>query len=251
MNKLGITTLSVIILLSVIASLMVTVPATAAFGSPNVPRGSPNAPRAPFSHPSPVAVNGSRGPGGIFNGSHPIVPIHPINQTWINNAYVRIGEQRLSEYNNLLSMENTQITNMASRGFDVAGLQSVVAGAETNVVDPLQNAVNTGNGTIIRNELMSVCLDNGAPYSYHYSAQINLARLTSINDKLATLTSNSTIQGQISDVNSTLATVSSTLGSIGTNPYTGSQESQVWDGLKAASQELRTIIMEINADRNA
>jgi hypothetical protein len=249
MKKLGITTISVIILIFVTVSLIVSVPATAAFGYQGPSK-------TPASHPLPIVMNGSKGPGGIINQTHPIVPFHPINQTHvinqsrINEQYIRLGQQRLSEYNHLLSMENTQISNMESKGFDVSGMQSVVAGAQANVVTPLQNAVNTGNGTVIKEELKSVCLDNGMPYSYHYSAQINLARLTSINDKLATLVNNTTIQGQISDVSSKLSAVSSNLDSIGTSPYTGSQESQVWDGMKAASQELKTIIREINSEHH-
>jgi len=249
MKKLGITTISVIILILVTVSLIVSVPATAAFGSQGPSK-------TPVNHPLPITINGSKGPGGIINETHPIVPIHRINQTFvinqtrINDLYIRLGQERLSEYNNLLSMENTQISNMAAKGFEVSGMQSVVAGAQANVVTPLQNAVNTGNGTVIKDELKSVSLDNGMPYSFHYSAQINLARLTSINDKLATLVNNTTIQGQISDVSSKLSAVSSNLNSIGTSPYTGSQESQVWGGMKAASEELKTIIREINAEHN-
>jgi Spy/CpxP family protein refolding chaperone len=247
MKKMGITATFVIMLILVITTLNIAIPATAASGntSTNAINANVNATRTPVGHPLPVAINrSSANSGRTFNQTH------AINQSRMDNIYIILGKQRLSQYNSLLSKENSQISAMASKGFDVSGLQSVVAGAQSNVVTPLQNAVNTGNGTVVKDQLKSACLDNGMPYSYHYSAQINLARLTSINNKLATLVNNTTIQGQISDVNSKLSSVSSTLNSIGTSPYTGSQQDQVWDGLQAASQELKTIIIEINANRN-
>ncbi len=257
MKKIEITVLSVIMLMLMIAALNIATPVTAASGNLSDGIKDTIATRVPVGHVGPNAMNRT-----FINQTHAINQTHPfnqtrgfnqthtINQTRIDDGYIRLGDQRLSDYNTLLSKEDTQIANMASKGFDVSGLQSVEDGARTNVVTPLQNAVNTGNGTVIRDQLRSTCMDNGMPYSYHYSAKINLARLTSINDKLATLVNNTTIQGQISDVSSKLVSVSSTIDSIGTSPYTGSQKDQVWDGLKDASQELKTIIKEINSDRN-
>jgi len=245
MKKYGIIAISAIMLILMVTTFTIAGPATAASSNITERLKNVNTTRIAADHPWPTALNRS-----LINQTHVFNQTHVINQTRINDAYIKLGDQRLSEYNSLLSKEDAQIANMASKGFDVSGLQSVEAGARANVVMPLQTAVNTGNGTAIRDQLKSTCLDNGMPYSYHYSALINLARLTSINDKLGTLVNNSTLQGQISDVNSKLTSVSSTMDSIGTSPYTGSEKDQVWDGLQAASQELKTIIKEINANRN-
>ncbi len=172
------------------------------------------------------------------------------NGSRINDAYVKIGDQRLTDYNNLLSKGDTQIATLSSKGFDVSGLQSVENGARSNVVAPLQAAVNTGDGTTIKAQLKSTCLDNGMPYSYHYSAKINLERLTTVNNKLMTMVTNSTVQGQLSDVSAKLSKVRSQLDAIGTSPYTGSQKDDVWNGLKSAAQEMKTAIQEINANHN-
>jgi archaellum component FlaF (FlaF/FlaG flagellin family) len=172
------------------------------------------------------------------------------NGSRINNAYVQVGNQRLTDYNSLLSKEDAQIANLGSKGFDVSGLQAVENGARSSVVAPLQAAVNTGDGATIKAQLKSTSLDNAMPYSYHYSAKINLERLTTVNNKLLTLVNNSTIRGQLSDVSSKLSAVRSQLDAIGTSPYTGSQKDDVWNGLKAASQEMKTAIQEINANHN-
>ena len=167
-----------------------------------------------------------------------------------NQIYIEIGTQRLDNYNKVLSAENGQIANMSAKGYDVSGLQAVVSDAQANVVTPLQNAVDTGNGTVIKAQLKAACLDNGMPYSDHYAAKINLARLTAVDNKLLAMVNNTTIQGQLSDVNAKLTNVQGQLNTIGTNPYTGSQKDDVWNGLKAAAQELKTAISEINANHH-
>ncbi len=218
MKKFGIATIAILMLIMMTVAFTLASPAMAATG--NTTKSTIDQAKA--------AANGSR----------------------INNAYVQIGDQRLTDYNTLMSKEDAQITNLGSKGFDVSGLQSVEDGARSNVVAPLQTAVNTGDGTTIKAQLKSSCLDNGMPYSYHYSAKINLERLTTVNNKLLTLVTNSTIQGQLSDVSSKLSAVRSQLDAIGTSPYTGSQKDDVWNGLKAASKEIKTAIQEINANHN-
>lgn len=218
MKKFGIATIAILMLIMMTVAFTFASPVTAASG--NITKSTIDQAKA--------AANGSR----------------------INDAYVKVGNQRLTDYNNLLSKEDSQIANLGSKGFDVSGLQSVENGARSSVVAPLQTAVNTGDGATIKAQLKSTCLDNGMPYSYHYSAKINLERLTTVNNKLLTLVNNSTIQGQLSDVSSKLSAVRGQLDAIGTSPYTGSQKDDVWNGLKDAALEMKTAIQEINANHN-
>lgn len=163
----------------------------------------------------------------------------------VDSAGVELGNAVLSGYNTVLQAHDTVMSNMSSKGFDISGMQAAQNEAQSSVVTPLQNAVGTQNGTAVKNELKSVSLGNGAPYSDHYFAKFDLAKLDSVSSKIAASTNDTAIQQQLDDVNTQLSSSSSALGTVGTSPYTGSQQDQVWNPLKSASSELKTIIGEL------
>ncbi len=165
--------------------------------------------------------------------------------TQVNSANVELGNAVLGGYNTVFQAHDTLMNNMSSKGFDVSGMQAAQSDAQASVITPLQNALGTQNGTTVRNELKSASLGNGAPYSDHYYAKFDLAKLSSVSAKIAASTNNSTVQQQLSDVNSQLSSSSSTLGAVGTAPYSGSQQDQVWNPIKSAASELKTIIGEL------
>jgi hypothetical protein len=165
----------------------------------------------------------------------------------VNSANLALGNAVLGGYNTVLQDHATLMSNMSSKGFDVSGMQAAQNEAQSSVISPLQDALGTQNGTTVRNALKSASLGNGAPYSDHYYAKFDLAKLSSVSAKIATSTNNSSVQQQLNDVNTQLSSSSSTLGTVGTSPYAGSQQDQVWNPLKAASSELKTIIGELKA----
>jgi hypothetical protein len=163
-----------------------------------------------------------------------------------NAAILEFGNIRLSFYNDVMSRADARIVELRDKGIDVSAMQGVVAGAESNVVGPLQSAVSSGDASAVKQELHDKCLGNGALYSYHFYAKIDLEALKAISDKIEASTNNSTILGQLDRVNERLSAAESTLSVVGTRPYMAEQQSQVWDNLKAASEGLREIIMELN-----
>ena len=167
----------------------------------------------------------------------------------VDNAGVELGNAVLNGYNTVLQAHDTLMSNMSSKGFDISGMQAAQNEAQSSVITPLQNAVGTQNGTAVKNELKSVSLGNGAPYSDHYYAKFDLAKLDSVSTKIAASTNDTAIQQQLDDVNTQLSSSSSTFGIVGTSPYTGSQQDQVWNPLKSASSELKTIIGELKGKR--
>lgn len=170
--------------------------------------------------------------------------------TQVNSANVELGNAVLSGYDTVLQAHETQMNNMSSKGFDVSGMQAAQSDAQSSVITPLQNALGTQNGTTVRNALKSASLGNGAPYSDHYYAKFDLAKLSTVSAKIAASTNDSAIQQQLSDVNSQLSSSSSTLGAVGTSPYTGSQQDQVWNPMKSAASELKTIIGELKGNHS-
>jgi len=168
----------------------------------------------------------------------------------VQQAAAELGNARLSQYNNDMSNANSQIANLSSKGIDTSAMQNIVSSAQTNVINPLQSAINSGDINATKEQLTSTCMYNGAPYSYHLAAKMDLARLNAITAKIS---ANATAMGygsQISDVNSKLSAAQSLLNQIGTNPYTGDQETQYYNTLQSASSEIKTIINNMKGGQN-
>jgi len=171
----------------------------------------------------------------------------------VNAAWVELGNARLQYYNSVMSNNDAVIANMTSKGLDVSGMQAAENSAKSNVIAPLQSAVSSGDATTIKNEIKAKALGDGTPYSAHFFASDDLARLQSISSKIsASGNLSNSEQQQLNDANAKLNAASSTLQAVGTSPYSGSQSDQIWgdSGLKGAAQELKTIIGEIKGSQN-
>jgi len=164
-----------------------------------------------------------------------------------NAAIIELGNARLSYYNDVMSKDDQRISQLSAKGIDTSGMQSAKSDAMSNVVTPLQSAINSNNADAVKQQLHDRCLGNGQPYSDHFFAKTDLAALQATSAKVAASTDNATIQQQLSDVNAKLSASQSTLGAVGTNPYTSDQQNQVWNNLKAASDGLKTILKELNS----
>jgi hypothetical protein len=167
-----------------------------------------------------------------------------------NAAIVELGNVRLTYYNDVLSAADYHMAKLSAKGIDVSGMQGVEAGAENNVIGPLRSAVSSGDASAVKQELHDKCIANGAPYSYHIYAKLDLEALKAVSAKIGSSVNNSTIQEQLIAVNERLSSAEGALNVVGTSPYTAEQQSQVWDNLKAASEGLKAIIKELNSGQN-
>lgn len=164
----------------------------------------------------------------------------------VNQARVQIGQYRLDHYNGVMSKTDARISNMASKGIDVTAMQSLRNDVQASVVDPLQSAVNTGNGETVMNEVGARSLFNGAPYSFHYAARMDLAALTAVTDDIEANATQAGYGDRIAQVRAKLASAEATLNVVGTGPYAAGQSEQVFGDLKAASEQLKAIIQAMN-----
>lgn len=166
-------------------------------------------------------------------------------ESQLNQIEIQEGQARLSEYNTDIAAADSMIANLSAKGIDTSAMQSIVAGAEANVVTPLQNAVNEGDVNATKDVLKSTCMYNGAAYSYHLAAQLDLARLQAITAKISANATNDGYGSQIADINAKLSSAQTMLGQIGTSPYSGDQESQYYGILNSASDEIKTVMKEM------
>lgn len=167
----------------------------------------------------------------------------------IRACVLELGGIRVDYYNDVLARNDARVANLSDRGVDVSGMLNVKAGAQSNVIGPLQSAVNAGDANATRDELRGKCLGNGAPYSFHYWAKTDLEALKGITARIADNATRAGHGDDIASINTKLATVEGTLAVVGTSPYTEEQQEAIWDNLKAASEELRALLQELRGSR--
>jgi hypothetical protein len=160
----------------------------------------------------------------------------------IQDITVRLGSIRLNRYNTAVANYDDRMSKLNAKGVDISVMQSVEIGARAPVIAPLQSAVAANDAPAVRAELKDKSLGNGAPYSYHFWAKMDLAGGKAVTAKI---TDNATQAGygdQIAQINAELATAQSTLDNVGTNPYTTEQQNTIWSSLKSAAGQLVNII---------
>ncbi|HMK45559.1 MAG TPA: hypothetical protein VK436_02935 [Methanocella sp.] len=168
-------------------------------------------------------------------------------QDAMSQETLALGTAKLAAYNSDINAINVQIANWSAKGIDTTGMKNVVNGAGSSVVAPLQSAVSAGDVNATREPLRSTCLYNGAPYSYHMAAKMDTERLKALTGKISANATAAGYGNQIANINTQLASAQDQLNQIGASPYTGDQRTSLFDTLKDASLELKTIIREMNA----
>ena len=160
----------------------------------------------------------------------------------IGSITLQLGSIRLADYNEAVAKYDDRMSKLSAKGVDVSAMQSIEAGAQADVISPLQAAVASGNASLVRAELKDKSLGNGAPYSYHFWAKMDTAGGQATSARIADNATKAGYGDQLAQVNANLSTAQSTLNSVGTNPYTTGQKDTIWDSLKAAAEGLKNII---------
>ncbi|MCD1295392.1 hypothetical protein CUJ83_10320 [Methanocella sp. CWC-04] len=166
----------------------------------------------------------------------------------VNSAKLQLGNIKLGYYNDVMAKTDERMSKLNEKGVDTNGMMCVKSGAISNVITPLQNAVSSGDGNAVKNELRTRCMFNGAQYSFHYAAKIDLEALKAITSAIADNATQAGYGDEIAEVNAKLSAAENTLNEVGTSPYTDAQKEQIWNNLKDASGLIRSIIQGMNGN---
>ena len=172
-----------------------------------------------------------------------------------NGAVGTLLQARITQFTAVISNWNTKIATFGQKGFDTAAMQTVASGGTSNVVSPLQAALQTGDLSQMKTALETYCLGDGCggknaniqEYDYHGYAKIALETLQSVVNKAENdpRMANATAMGltidtsKLQDAKAQLDSVRSTLATVGTNKYATEQDTAIWNGLKQASQDVK------------
>lgn len=164
-----------------------------------------------------------------------------------NNAYTACGESatsaianlRINDYVTLIAEFNNQTTYLASKGVNTTNMTIVIQGGQTQIVQPLQNAItNAGtNTTQIENALAQYCLFNGCAkgLNYHLDAKYSIAKLYAIVARLRNATTDTT---DLNNAQISLNTASTELAAVGTAQYTSGNGQQIWANIQTAAADI-------------
>lgn len=161
------------------------------------------------------------------------------------------GSKKRDYYNKVLNGSEQRISAMRQAGIDVSGMETVLAGARSDVVAPLGSALDSGDKDQVSSELKSKCLFNGTSYSYHYGAKMDLEALKATIKKIENVATRAGHGGEITEAKLHISNAESTMLAAGTSPYTAEQKAYINAELKSASLILADVIVSMNAEAAA
>lgn len=163
-----------------------------------------------------------------------------------SNAVVTAGRTKVAYMNSELSRWEGIASDLASKGADNAALLALVGQARTNIVSPLQAAVDSGDATGVEAALRQYCLADGCMLgsNFHFYAKANIARLNAIADAFEA-NATSPAGSRVASVRSKLAEAQAALDRVGSAQYSGGQKAEVWNAIAAAREQLRMLFREM------
>jgi hypothetical protein len=163
-------------------------------------------------------------------------------------ATKRMANGRVNAFNNVLEKWSEKADNLSAKGIDVTDMRSVISGANSTIVVPLDNSLdNAQTGKDVRDTLRSYCLANGCKngINYHFYAKIEHAKLQAILDFIKPNATSANLTTQVNFAQSELDSVQASLTSVGTAQYSDGQNKIIWDNLKDAAKTIKEIIKSL------
>lgn len=163
------------------------------------------------------------------------------------NGLKRAAQAKIDGYGRFLDRAEEKTNNLAGKGVETGGLLSLISDARSQIVAPLQSAVDAAdNASEVKDAFGQYCLFNGCPdgTNFHFAAKFEIEKLDGI---LAVVGENATAAGLGADVDGIQADLDSAeagLVSAGTDQF---NDKQVWNGIRAASDGLRDLMAALRA----
>lgn len=156
----------------------------------------------------------------------------------------RFGDAKADAYDVALERARARAGALSAKGVDVSGIESLIDEAREQVVDPLNDGLDSAdNGTAMRGAIGGYCLMNGCPngLNFHFWAKFEAEKLDSI---LASISDDARAAGLSDDVDSAQADIDSARNSIddiGSGTYSSGIGKEVMDSLREASRKITAI----------
>lgn len=162
------------------------------------------------------------------------------------------GTKRVAEFAAHLDKYDAMTAKLTARGIDTSGLTQIVADARTQIVTPLQQAVQAATTELeLKAALKKYCLYDGCKegINYHLAAKYDLEKATAL---LAYAKAQQNVSAEkIAQAQTALDTARAALTRVGTGQYTD-EGKEIFSGIKNANQAFKEAHFEVkNVERKA
>jgi len=155
-------------------------------------------------------------------------------------------QQDIYSLNKYQNMSNA----LASKGYDVSSINSLINNAQNQIVNPLQDAISSSTSAQqLRTALNSYCLFDGCNNgtNFHFAAKYDLARYQIIFNSIEqNSTSLNVSSSSLTSIQTSLTDAQSVLTAVGSVQYTNTQRQQLSQDLKSAAEGIKAIVKQIN-----
>ncbi len=155
---------------------------------------------------------------------------------------------KMDIYNNVLARAQNMTKKMMSHGENVTGMNNVINNASAKIQGFQLAVQNAQNSTQLKAAFDSFCLYNGCTTSnnFHFAAataiQVDQAKL----NVLETKNSTSSYQALANQAQTDINNAQTALNQVGSNKYSGTQSSDVWNNIKAAADLIHELQQTVN-----
>ena len=166
---------------------------------------------------------------------------------------LKVAEKRADYYQHVLDKHTEQIEKLSKRNSSTTEMSDLISQAQSTIVTPLKNAANSGDAAQAESALKQYCLWNGCRNgtNFHFAARFEFARLTAMLSRISPMANSAGLLNDISAVQAQLDSAKSTLASIGTSDFTGTQQrDEVWIPLKSAVGAFKKLGQDLRNERH-
>ncbi len=159
-----------------------------------------------------------------------------------NDAVKKYASVKVTAYNAILDNYNRKVTELGSKGIDTSGLTTILKDAKSQIVDPLQAALEKAStAKDVHSALQKYCLFDSCKdgMNFHLAAKFELEKLSAILKFLKAKPN--APSDKVTAAQKALDTAKATLAKIGTARYAPGQAQQVWSQIEAAAKAIKEL----------
>jgi hypothetical protein len=164
-----------------------------------------------------------------------------------SSAMSQYAGAKIDWYNTVLDDYQARADRLNAKGVQTSDLSALISDARSQIVSPLQAAVDAASNTSqVREALGQYCLFNGCNgTNFHMAARFESDKLGDVLSYIQPTAQSDGLGDNVTSAQAQLGSVQSELSSIGTSEYADGQKDEVWSGIKSVAGDVKGILDQI------
>ncbi len=159
-------------------------------------------------------------------------------------------DAKLEAYKAILERAEERAENLSEKGLDTTGLEELIDDAEEQVVDPLEDAIDSAETVQeIREAFGDYCMFDGCKdgLNFHLAAKWHIEKLDQILELVEEDAEEAGLEDDWEDAKEYVSEADSALDAVADEQYEGTEHNDVWGNIRSASEALKDIISELRS----